>query len=151
MMTIDQRGNYDLDLLATAFARLGRTSRPAEGAGPAARYLAAARRRFYFECVDDDRARPPSRSGPRSASSTGSPGRGELEAEAARACRRRSTGARDFPTRRSSDGGLALATRDVPGGTIRSYRLFPRSVAVAVRRGLARRAATWRASRTAWS
>ena len=25
-----------------------------------------------------------------------------------------------------ADGGLALATRDVPGGTIRSYRIFPR-------------------------
>ena len=26
-----------------------------------------------------------------------------------------------------ADGGLALATRDVPGGTIRSYRIFPQA------------------------
>ena len=31
-----------------------------------------------------------------------------------------------LPDQALADGGLALAIREVPGGTIRSYRLFPR-------------------------
>ena len=57
LMVVDQRGDYDLQLLAGLFARL-----PRGAAGTAAdgdlhrRYLAAARRRFYFECVDEERS-----------------------------------------------------------------------------------------------
>ena len=49
-----------------------------------------------------------------------------------------------------ADGGLALATRDVPGGTILSYRVFPRS-ALALSAADSPRAGTWKASRTAWN
>src|SRR5262249_40353762 len=53
MMTIDRRGGYDRELLAAAFARLGQEG---NSVMPDAGYLASARRRFYFESVDDQRA-----------------------------------------------------------------------------------------------
>ena len=48
-------------------------------------------------------------------------------------------------------GSLALAIRDVPGGTIREYRLFPLERAGPRPRPARRQAATWRASRSTWS
>jgi hypothetical protein len=55
LMVVDQRGDYDLRLLTGLFARL---PRGAAGTNTDAdlhlRYLAAARRRFYFECVDEE-------------------------------------------------------------------------------------------------
>ena len=86
-MTIDQRGDYDLELLAAAFARLEQDEpRRAAEAGLAAAYLAAARRRFYFECVDDDRARAalPFRSAERFLGWLARPARARREAARAR-------------------------------------------------------------------
>ena len=124
MMTIDQRGGYDLELLAAAFARLGQDDTPAR---PGAGYLAAARRRFYFECVDDQRAQAalPFRSAERFLGwLTRSSG---LAAELPELVTAINRGER-LPDAELPGGSLALAIRDVPGGTIREYRLFPLSV-----------------------
>ena len=58
LMTVDQRGDYDARLLATMAAELPRGA-AVDGAVVTAHreYLSAARRRFYFECIDDERAR----------------------------------------------------------------------------------------------
>ena len=133
MMTIDQRGDYDLRLLTAAFEQAQR----AEGAGPgeaglAVAYLASARRRFYFECVDDARARSalPFRSAERFLGWLASPA--ELEARIPDLVTAINKG-EGLPDQALAGGGLALAIRDVPGGTIRSYRLFPReSLSLAV-------------------
>jgi len=120
MMTIDQRGGYDLELLATAFARLGQDDTPARsGAG----YLAAARRRFYFECVDDQRAQAalPFRSAERFLGWLTRPGLAAELPELVTAINR----GEGLPDAELVGGSLALAIRDVPGGTIREYRLFP--------------------------
>jgi serine/threonine protein kinase len=123
MMTIDQRGGYDLELLATAFTRLGQDDTPAS---PGTGYLAAARRRFYFECVDDQRAQAalPFRSAERFlAWLTRPPGLAAELPELVTAINR----GEGLPDAELVEGSLALAIRDVPGGTIREYRLFPLS------------------------
>ena len=127
MMTIDQRGTYDLDLLEVAFSQLRQAelAQPA-GQGPATRYLTAARRRFYFECIDDDRARTalPFKSAQRFLHWIS--GRGELKGKLPELVAAINRGER-LPDVALADGGLAIATRDVPGGTIRSYRIFPQA------------------------
>ena len=126
MMTIDRRGGYDMELLATVFARLGRDDpAPPADAGLAATYLDAARRRFYFECVDDKRARSvlPFRSAERFLDWLAAPGRlNDRLPELVTAINR----GEGLPDSALAGGGLALAIRDVPGGTIREYRIFPR-------------------------
>jgi serine/threonine protein kinase len=123
MMTIDQRGGYDLELLATAFTRLGQDDTPA---GPGTGYLAAARRRFYFECVDDQRARAalPFRSAERFLGWLTRPSGLAAELPELVTAINRGEG---LPDAELVEGSLALAIRDVPGGTIREYRLFPLS------------------------
>ncbi len=123
-MTVDQRGHYDQQLLEAAFADLSRS--PSEPGQPQQhqRYLAPARRRFYFECVDDERARQML------------PYRSASDFQTLLADRDRA--AHYLPTMihalnrgegMTESSGLenilALQTRAVPGGTIRSYRLFP--------------------------
>lgn len=123
MMTIDQRGGYDLELLAAAFARLGQNGDPAM---PDAEYLAAARRRFYFESVDDQRARAalPFRAAERFLRLLTHPADLPAELPALVTAINRGEG---LPDADLVGGNLALAIRDVPGGTIREYRLFPPS------------------------
>jgi hypothetical protein len=126
MMTIDRRGDYDQRLLVAAFEQAQRAGGAAPGAtDPAVAYLASARRRFYFECVDDDRARSalPFRSMDRFLGWLARPA--ELEARISDLIAAINAG-EGLPDQALADGGLALAIRDVPGGTIRSYRLFPR-------------------------
>jgi serine/threonine protein kinase len=120
MMTIDQRGGYDMDLLAAAFAQLGQDEAPA---GTDARYLSAARRRFYFECVDDQRARSalPFRSAEQFLGWLARPAGLQAELPELVAAINRGEG---LPDPALVGGGLALAIRDVPGGSIRGYRLF---------------------------
>jgi serine/threonine protein kinase len=124
VITVDQRGDYDLQMLGLMFSRLprgialGETSARLHG-----RYLAAARRRFYFECVDNERSRRmlpyrsasdftellarPATVSERLPSLLGAINRGEGLSEPDRL------------------GGALALQRPVPGGTIRSYRLFP--------------------------
>lgn len=123
MMTIDQRGGYDLELLAAAFTRLGQDGNAAR---PGAQYLAAARRRFYFETVDDQRAQSalPFRSAERFLSLlTGPAGLGAELSGLVTAINQ----GEGLPDADLVGGNLALAIRDVPGGSIREYRLFPLS------------------------
>ncbi len=125
VMTVDQRGVYDQELLALAFGRLSRDGAPgAEQIGWHRRYLAAARRRFYFECVDDERARRmvPYRSATDFLALLAEPERaGQHLPEVIKALNR---------SERLDGGGpggdaLVVQTRPVPGGTIRGYRRFP--------------------------
>jgi hypothetical protein len=126
-MTVDGRGDFDLTILGQLWATLPRSTRPTpEQARAHAGYLAAARRRFYFECVDDDRSAAllPYRSAPTylallaaPASVPGALG-GIIEAI------NRGEG---LPDPRRLGDLLALQIRSVPGGTIRSYRTFPTS------------------------
>ena len=132
-MTIDQRGDYDLRLLAAAFEQAQRAEGTTPGeAVPAVAYLTSVRRRFYFECVDDDRARSalPFRSAERFLDWIARPAELEARLPDLVAAINQGEGLSDQAL---ADGGLALAIRDVPGGTIRSYRLFSReSLSLAV-------------------
>jgi serine/threonine protein kinase len=127
MMTIDQRGDYDLRLLQALHARQSTDpATPPGESGAKSGYLASARRRFYFESLDDRRARSmlPYRSAERFLSWLASPGQlGQRLAEVVTAINR----GEGLPEPTLADGALAIAIRDVPGGTIRSYRLFPAS------------------------
>ena len=73
MMTIDQRGGYDLELLAAAFARLGQDDTPASAGLPRTSRRHGAGSTSSASMTSG--RRPPSRSGRRSGSSAGSPGR----------------------------------------------------------------------------
>lgn len=119
-------------MLNLAFDRLPRSTPDPAQTHQHQRYLAAARRRFYFECVDDARARSalPFRSAERFLGWLASPA--ELEARIPDLVTAINKG-EGLPDQALAGGGLALAIRDVPGGTIRSYRLFPReSLSLAV-------------------
>ena len=123
-MTVDQRGDYDMRLLNRIFTRLPRgTEGSAAQAGAHGRYLATARRRFYFECVDEGRSRRllPYRSADRLLELLERPDGipGHL-AEVIEAINR----GEGLPDPRRLGDHLALQVRQVPGGTIRSYRLF---------------------------
>ena len=126
MMTIDRRGGYDLELLAAAFTRLGQDGNPAM---PDAEYLAAARRRFYFESVDDQRAQAalPFRSAERFLGLLTRPADLAAELPGLVTAINRGEG---LPDAGLVGGNLALAIRDVPGGNIREYRLFPPSALI---------------------
>jgi serine/threonine protein kinase len=118
VMTVDQRGDYDVALLRSLFAQ------PGGEPGTDRRYLTSARRRLYFECVDDKRARTmlPYRSAERFLCWLTSPG--DLDAKLGELVTAINRG-EGLPGPGLADGALAIAIRDVPGGTIRSYRLFP--------------------------
>jgi hypothetical protein len=125
LMTVDQRGDYDQQLLDVAFSRLSRESAPgAEATRQHQGYLAAARRRFFFECVDEDRARQmlPYRSATDFMALLARPERVGEHLKAVIQALNRGEGMADPD---SLGDVLALQLRTVPGGTIRSYRLFP--------------------------
>ncbi|APY87823.1 hypothetical protein A7J05_20815 [Streptomyces alfalfae] len=126
LVSVDQRGDHDATLLADRFATLPRT--PAANAGASDRhraYLAAARRRFFFESLDDERWKTmlSYHSGGRFLDllTCSEPGPAELD-RIIEAVNR----GEGLPGA-ALDGGraLALQVRSVPGGTVRSYRLFP--------------------------
>jgi serine/threonine protein kinase len=125
LMTIDQRGDYDVRMLTRMAAQLPR----GEAVGPATtdphgRYLAAARRRFYFECVDDQRSQQmlPYRSAREFVDLLSRPGNVPDRLPELIAAMNRGEGIGDGA---QLAGALALQIRTVPGGTIRNYRLFP--------------------------
>lgn len=127
MMTIDRRGGYDMELLATVFGRLRRDDpAPPADVGLTTAYLDAVRRRFYFECVDERRARSalPFRSAERFLTWLAAPGQLDDRLTELVVAINRGEG---LPDSALSGGDLALAIRDVPGGTIRQYRIFPRA------------------------
>ncbi|SPT60098.1 methylation-associated defense system protein kinase MAD6 [Actinomadura madurae] len=125
MMTIDQRGEYDLSLLRALFERVaGAGSTPGDASGALALYQASVRRRFYFEGLDDKRARAmtPFKSAERLLSVLARPEQAaERMPELIHAINR----GEGLPDPRRLGDTLALQVRQVPGGTIRSYRLFP--------------------------
>ncbi|WP_116021513.1 methylation-associated defense system protein kinase MAD6 [Thermomonospora umbrina] len=122
MMTVDRRGDdYDMSLLRTLFDRL-----TGDAADPEAhaRYLASVRRRFYFEGLDDKRARAmsPFRSSERFLSLLHDPEQAAARLPDLIAAINRGEG---LPDPRRLGDTLALQVRHVPGGTVRSHRLFP--------------------------
>ncbi|SDT60882.1 methylation-associated defense system protein kinase MAD6 [Actinoplanes derwentensis] len=125
LMTIDQRGDYDLRLLTDAFVKLPRgAAATAEESTAHRRYLAAARRRFYFECVDADRSAGmlPYRSAQTFTRLLEQPETAPGYLPALIAAVNRGEGLSGAAV---SGGALALQVRPVPGSTVRSYRLFP--------------------------
>ncbi|MFI5570906.1 protein kinase [Streptomyces sp. NPDC051740] len=127
LVSFDQRGDLDERLLTDAFKALPRTHQADRAQVSAHRaYLAAARRRFYFESLDDTRWRSllPYQAADRFLRllAGGQPGPEELT----RLIEAVSRGER-MPRGLGQDGGrdLALQVRAVPGGTVRSHRLFP--------------------------
>jgi serine/threonine protein kinase len=125
LRTVDQRGHYDRDLLQTAFQRLPRGARsdPAVVAHHT-QYVAAARRRFYFECVDDERAARmlPYRTVGEFRGMLRESGRAKAYLADVIAALNRSEG---MPDAGQLGDALALRLDHVPTGTIRSYRAFP--------------------------
>lgn len=132
LITVDQRGNYDEVLLKQVFQELPRTPAPTPAQLAAHRgYLAAARRRFYFECLDSERAVAmlPYRSARRFGELLR---RGRDEA-ATSAFDAELAGIIEAINRSEGLLGpsalgdvMALQIRQVRHGTIRSYRLFQR-------------------------
>ncbi|MFJ7210735.1 protein kinase [Amycolatopsis sp. NPDC098790] len=125
LMTIDQRGNHDEKMLAQLARQLPRD--PKLGAAAVTehtRYLAAARGRFYFECVDDERSSGmlPYRSAARFAAWLSTPDLVGDRLGTVIAALNRSEGLGELA--RTGDA-LALRLRMMPKETIRSYRLFP--------------------------
>ncbi|WP_371546394.1 protein kinase [Streptomyces sp. NBC_00554] len=127
LVSFDQRGDLDERLLTDAFEALPRTHQADSAQVTAHRaYLAAARRRFYFESLDDTRWRSllPYQAADRFLRllAGGQPGREEL----ARIVEAVSRGEGMPRGLGQADGrDLALQVRAVPGGTVRSHRLFP--------------------------
>lgn len=125
LMAIDQRGDYDLRLLTDAFDQLPRgAAATAEEGGAHRRYLAAARRRFYFECVDADRSAGmlPYRSARTFTQLLEHPETVSAYLPDLIAAINRGEGLSGAGV---SGGALALQVRPVAGATVRSYRLFP--------------------------
>ncbi|MGY1948303.1 methylation-associated defense system protein kinase MAD6 [Nocardia asiatica] len=126
LMNIDGRDNYDLNLLEALFAQLPRTPKPtAAQAALHSNYLAAARRRFFFECLDEQRVQRllPYRSAATFLELLESPVKAlDYLTEVIDAINR----GEGLPEPGRFGGDLALQIREVVGGTIRSYRLFPR-------------------------
>ena len=124
VMTVDRREKYDVGLLGELFSRLPRSAAPSAAQVAAhLRYVAAARRRFYFECVDDKRARLllPYRSAGRFLELLSRPaGVADHLPEIIRAINR----GEGLPDPDRLGDVLALQLRQVTGGSIRSYRLF---------------------------
>jgi serine/threonine protein kinase len=125
LMALDGRGSYDQELLKTLFRKLPRGGDlPAGGLQAHQEYVAAARRRFYFESQDGERWRGllPHRSAA-----------DFLRILAGAAPVRDTTQAIVYAINRSEGlaepaklgPALVLAVRQVRGGSIRSYRLFP--------------------------
>ncbi|MFD7131366.1 protein kinase [Streptomyces sp. NPDC059894] len=127
LVSFDQRGDLDERLLTDAFEALPRTHQAERAQITAHRsYLAAARRRFYFESLDDTRWRSllPYQAADRFLRllADGQPGPEEL-ARIVEAVSRGEGMPRGLGQADGQD--LALQVRAVAGGTVRSHRLFP--------------------------
>jgi len=125
LMTVDQRGDYDLRMLQRLVDALPRGAAMDPATAETHRhYLTAARRRFYFECVDDERSRRmlPYRSAVDFLNLLARPDELPSRLPELIGALNRSEGLGDAT--RIADA-LALQVRVVPGGKIRSYRLFP--------------------------
>ncbi|MEU1029337.1 protein kinase [Streptomyces mirabilis] len=126
LISVDQRGRHDAELLGDRFTALPRTpsADPEEAAAHRA-YLAAARRRFFFESLDGERWKSllSYRAGGRFLDllDTGEPGQAELDRIIEALNRGEGLPGALYEGQRA----LALQVRSVPGGTIRSHRLFP--------------------------
>lgn len=128
LIAIDQRGDHDATLLMDRFAALPR-SLTAEADSSRADshrvYLAAARRRFFFESLDDERwmTMLSYRSGGSFLEllTRADPGLAELY----RIIEAVNRGEGLPGAVLNGERALALQVRSVPGGTLRSYRLFP--------------------------
>ncbi|WP_458086677.1 methylation-associated defense system protein kinase MAD6 [Streptomyces malaysiensis] len=127
LISVDQRGGQDEELLHELFAALPRTPEAGGRQRDAHRaYLAAARRRFFFESLDDTRwsTMVSYQSGDRFLGLLD----GTLPAgeELVRLVEAISRG-EGMPYTTGGDGGpdLALQVRAVRGGTVGSHRLFP--------------------------
>lgn len=126
LISVDQRGCHDADLLADRFRALPRTPSAdrAEGAAHGA-YLAAARRRFFFESLDAERWKSllTYRAGGRFLDLLA--GNEPVQAELGRIVEAVNRGEGLPGARYDGERALALQVRSVPGGTVRSHRLFP--------------------------
>lgn len=126
LVTVDGRGDRDRILLGQEFARLGRsmTDRAAQAAGHR-RYVDATRRLLYFELRDEERAErmlpyPSVLRFMELLSRTDAAGVEERDT----ILRALNRGEGLVAPERIGDA-LALKVRDVPGGTVRSFRRFP--------------------------
>ncbi|GAA2406345.1 protein kinase [Actinomadura vinacea] len=125
LFAVDTRGDYDRRLLAARFGRLARSTsaHPAEVVAHRC-YLDAARRLLYFELYDDGRAQRmlPYASALRFLDLLSSPVAAAGARDELLKALNRGEGLA-VPDR--IEGALALQVREVPGGTVRSFRLFP--------------------------
>ncbi|APC34353.1 protein kinase [Nocardiopsis dassonvillei] len=125
LVAFDGRPDYDRKLLEARFEQLGRSTsaRPEEIAAHR-RHLNAARRLLYFELYDDERAQRmlPHPSALRFLELLASPATSAEALEELLHALNRGEGLA-VPDR--VENALALQMRDVPGGTVRSFRLFP--------------------------
>lgn len=125
MMTLDQRGDYDHALLSKLFRALPRGSAAGEQATGAHRsYVRSARRRYFFETQDGERASAllPYRSAEEFESELADTGDSSRTVRQLVRAINRGEGLAD-PDKLGD--ALALAVRQVKEATIRSYRLFP--------------------------
>lgn len=126
LISVDGRDDYDLRLLQSLFEQLPRTPKPTpDQTSQHSQYLSAARRRFFFECIDEQRAQGllPYRSAGVFLKLLESPAQLDGFLPSVIEAINRGEGLPD-PTRLGHD--LALQVREVPKGTIRSYRIFPK-------------------------
>lgn len=125
LTTVDGRGDYDQRLLARLFELLPRGGDADPDRTERHRaYISAARRRFFFESADGDRWRGllSHRSAAEFLRELSTDGASPLVAKEIIRAINRSEGLAD-PDKLGD--AMALAVRQVRGGSIRSYRLFP--------------------------
>jgi hypothetical protein len=129
LMTFEQRGTYDRDILQKLFTDLPRgwTGQATDVQMQAhRRFVSMARRRYFFECRDDERWRQmlPYRSAWRLLDfvTNRSPVTAGLADVLSAMNRGEGLISPDWVNK-----GLALQVRTVEGGSIRSYRVFPQS------------------------
>ncbi|SDL79391.1 Serine/threonine protein kinase [Glycomyces sambucus] len=124
LMDVDGRGGLDLAMLRSGFERLSRDGDPDDDARTLhRRYLAGAKRRFYFECLDDERSKAmlPYRTSDEFANLlSGILDPDEQLCELVDALNRSEGLSQGW----LAGGALALRIRDVPHGTSRGYQTF---------------------------
>lgn len=128
LMTFEQRGTYDQDILNKMFNDLPRgwSGRVNDNQAQTHRsFVSMMRRRFFFECRDDDRWRQmlPYRAAWRMLEAVKSQDPGAIWLDEIMSAINRGEGLTDPE---QLGGSLALQIRTVENGSIRSYRLFPK-------------------------